>query len=138
MLISNSSGKVAVSPITSTELGYLDNTTSNIQNQINAVTDSLSWKLAGSATGTGNITIALSTCKELLAVSTATSPHNMTIHIPPVAGYYCGSFFVTNTDNSFFRIRVQSTNVHLVVAYSCTSEGTTDVTNSTSISVYYR
>lgn len=34
-LISNSAGKVAVSPITSTELGYLDNVTSNIQTQLN-------------------------------------------------------------------------------------------------------
>lgn len=34
-LISNSSGKVAVSDITSTELGYLDGVTSNIQTQLN-------------------------------------------------------------------------------------------------------
>ena len=34
-LISNSSGKVAVSSVTSTELGYLDGVTSNIQTQLN-------------------------------------------------------------------------------------------------------
>ena len=34
-LISNSSGKVAVSNVTSTELGYLDGVTSNIQTQLN-------------------------------------------------------------------------------------------------------
>ena len=34
-LVSNQSGKIAVSSITSTELGYLDNTTSNIQTQLN-------------------------------------------------------------------------------------------------------
>lgn len=34
-LISNSSGKVAVSNITSTELGYLDGVTSNVQTQLN-------------------------------------------------------------------------------------------------------
>ena len=34
-LISNGSGKVAVSAVTSTELGYLDGVTSNIQTQIN-------------------------------------------------------------------------------------------------------
>ena len=34
-LISNSSGKVAVSSVTSTELGYLDGVTSNIQAQLN-------------------------------------------------------------------------------------------------------
>lgn len=35
-LISNSSGKVAVSGVTSTELGYLDGVTSNVQTQLNA------------------------------------------------------------------------------------------------------
>jgi len=36
-LISNSSGKVAVSAVTSTELGYLDGVTSSIQTQINTI-----------------------------------------------------------------------------------------------------
>ena len=35
-LISNGSGKVAVSAVTSTELGYLDGVTSNLQTQLNA------------------------------------------------------------------------------------------------------
>lgn len=39
-LISNSSGKVAVSDVTSTELGYLDGVTSGIQAQIDAKSDS--------------------------------------------------------------------------------------------------
>ena len=34
-MISNSSGKVAVSNVTSTELGYLDGVTSNVQTQLN-------------------------------------------------------------------------------------------------------
>lgn len=34
VLISNSSGKVAVSNVTSTELGYLDGVTSNVQTQL--------------------------------------------------------------------------------------------------------
>lgn len=37
-LMSDSSGKVAVSAVTSTELGYLDGVTSNVQTQINTVT----------------------------------------------------------------------------------------------------
>ena len=37
-LVSNSSGKVAVSALTDTELGYLDGVTSNVQTQINTVT----------------------------------------------------------------------------------------------------
>lgn len=35
-IVSNSSGKVAVSDVTATELGYLDGVTSNIQTQLNA------------------------------------------------------------------------------------------------------
>lgn len=41
-LVSNLSGKVAVSDITSTELGYLDNVTSNIQTQLNSKLDTTS------------------------------------------------------------------------------------------------
>ena len=39
-LTSNSSGKVEVSAVTSTELGYLDGVSSNIQNQLNAISSS--------------------------------------------------------------------------------------------------
>ena len=38
-LVSNSSGKVAVSAVTSTELGYLDGVTSNVQTQLNGKAD---------------------------------------------------------------------------------------------------
>ena len=43
-LVSNSSGKVAVSAVTSTELGYLDGVTSNVQTQINAVNSKATTK----------------------------------------------------------------------------------------------
>ena len=46
-LISNSSGKVAVSDVTSTELGYLDGVTSNIQTQLNAKAPLASPTLTG-------------------------------------------------------------------------------------------
>lgn len=41
VVITNSSGKIAVSDITSTELGYLDGVTSNVQTQINSVASSV-------------------------------------------------------------------------------------------------
>ena len=47
-LISNSSGKVAVSAVTSTELGYLDGVTSNVQTQLNA-------KIIGENSVTGSV-----------------------------------------------------------------------------------
>lgn len=42
-LVSNSSGKIAVSAVTSTELGYLDGVTSNIQTQLNSKLNSSSY-----------------------------------------------------------------------------------------------
>ena len=43
-LISNSSGKVEVSAVTSTELEYLDGVTSSVQTQLNNLLDMLTWK----------------------------------------------------------------------------------------------
>lgn len=63
-LISNSSGKVAVSAVTSTELGYLDGVTSKIQTQLNnkqatLVSGTNIKTINGSSIlGSGNITIS--------------------------------------------------------------------------------
>ena len=50
-LVSNSSGKVAASTITSTELGYLDGVTSNIQTQLNKKLESVPVTSVNSKTG---------------------------------------------------------------------------------------
>lgn len=55
-LVSNSSGKVDVSSVTSTELGYLSGVTSNVQTQLNNCSDDLNNKIQlvtspGSTTG---------------------------------------------------------------------------------------
>lgn len=50
-LISNASGKVAVSAVTSTELGYLDGVTSNIQTQLNGKLSSAPVTSVNSKTG---------------------------------------------------------------------------------------
>ena len=50
-LISNSSGKVAVSTVTSTELGYLDGITGNLQTQLNGKQSTIT---GGASTITGN------------------------------------------------------------------------------------
>lgn len=49
-LVSNSSGKVAVSAVTATELGYLDGVTSNIQTQLNAKAGFPDWGNSNGAT----------------------------------------------------------------------------------------
>lgn len=67
-LISNSSGKVAVSDVTSTELSYLDGVTSNVQTQLNAkASDSAVVHKAGD-TMTGPLTIATKTSESPLAL----------------------------------------------------------------------
>ena len=50
-LVSNSSGKVAVSDVTATELGYLDGVTSNIQTQLNSKLSSAPVTSVNSKTG---------------------------------------------------------------------------------------
>lgn len=50
-LISNGNGKVAVSPVTSTELGYLDGVTSNVQNQLNAKQSKITYGTADPSGG---------------------------------------------------------------------------------------
>lgn len=55
-LVSNSSGKVAVSAVTSTELGYLDGVTSSIQTQLNGkstATNLVNGSVSGSLRSTG-------------------------------------------------------------------------------------
>ena len=56
-LVSNSSGKVAVSAVTSTEIGYLDGVTSAIQTQLNAKPVAYSGEVT---TSSGTATIAKS------------------------------------------------------------------------------
>lgn len=58
-LVSDSSGKVAVSDVTSTELGYLGGVTSNIQTQLNGKSDSShTHNYAGSSSAGGAATSA--------------------------------------------------------------------------------
>lgn len=58
-LVSNGSGKVVVANVTSTELGYLDGVTSNIQTQLNGKQASGSYMtLSGDQTASGNKTFS--------------------------------------------------------------------------------
>ena len=57
-LISNSSGKVDVSAVTSTELGYLDGVTSNIQTQLNSKLSAAPVTSVNSKTGEVKLTAA--------------------------------------------------------------------------------
>ena len=67
-LISNSSGKVAVSTVTSTELGYLDGVTSNVQTQLNSKQPKITVNGIIQGDGAGNISAAETVQAELLDV----------------------------------------------------------------------
>lgn len=77
-LISNSSGKVAVSAVTSTELGYLDGVTSAIQTQLNnkqaTLVSGTNIKTINGASilGSGNITISGGASGDYLPLSGGT------------------------------------------------------------------
>lgn len=60
-LVSNSSGKVAVSAVTSTELGYLDGVTSNVQDQLDGKADKTQAVYYIEGTGTTDTTNKVST-----------------------------------------------------------------------------
>jgi microcystin-dependent protein len=67
-LISNASGKVDVSNVTSTEIGYLDGVTSGIQAQLN----SKGPGTVTSVTGTAPISVATGTTTPAISISEAT------------------------------------------------------------------
>lgn len=74
-LISNGSGKVAVSEVTSTELGYLDGVTSNVQTQLDGKSGtSHTHSYAGSSSVGGSATSAvkLATARTISLVGDAT------------------------------------------------------------------
>lgn len=78
-LVSSSSGKLSASSITSTELGYLDGVTSNIQTQLNgkaASSHSHSYLPLSGGTITGNLTVNNSlTCNSRITVTGINYPH---------------------------------------------------------------
>lgn len=84
-LISNSSGKVAVSGVTSTELGYLDGVTSKIQTQLDAKLESsdLSGLVITRNYTTDNMVAAQNTSTELTYTIPAVSGYSVMLVLPP-------------------------------------------------------
>lgn len=87
-LISNGSGKVAVSAVTSTELGYLDGVTSNLQTQLDAkASSSHTHSYAGSSSVGG---AATSANKLNTDAGSATQPVYFSDGIPVATTYTLG------------------------------------------------
>lgn len=106
-LISNGSGKVAVSEVTSTELGYLDGVTSNVQTQLDGKADSEhthNYAGSSSAGGAANSAVKLSNARTINGVSfdgttnisitanpTSTQLSNVDLNEYTTAGFYFGA-----------------------------------------------
>lgn len=69
-LVSDENGKVAVSTVTSTELGYLDGVTSNIQTQLNGKLSSAPVTSVNSKTGDVSLTASDVSAMPAVAVTT--------------------------------------------------------------------
>jgi hypothetical protein len=110
-LVSNSNGKVAVSSITSTELGYLNGVTSNVQTQLNGKQASIT---GGASTITSsNLTASralVSNSNGKVAVSSATSTE---------LGYLSGV-----TSNIQTQLNGKQTTSNLVTSLSASSTDT--------------
>lgn len=70
-LISNSSGKVAVSDVTSTELGYLDGVTSNVQTQLGGKQPTITVNGIIQGDGAGNLSAVEAISADLLDLNPA-------------------------------------------------------------------
>ena len=92
-LVSNASGKVAVSSVTSTELGYLSGVTSSVQTQFNNINDTLAGAITGITAGTG---LSGGGTSGALSLSLATSG--------VTAGTYGPSAAVTGNNNTTMNV----------------------------------
>ena len=72
-LVSNSSGKVAVSAVTSTEIGYLDGVSSNIQTQLNTKVTSSGVTSVATGSGLSGGTITSTGTVSLSSISSLTN-----------------------------------------------------------------
>jgi hypothetical protein len=130
-LISNSSGKVAVSDVTSTELGYLDGVTSNVQTQLNA-------KAATSSLTDGSVTKVGTATK-----GSSTQPIYLSSGSPTTCSTYAGGTKVTlnGTDKgastaSFYAPTTVGTNYYILTSNGSGAPSWSNTISPDSIELY--
>ena len=124
-LVSDASGKVVVSAVTSTELGYLDGTTSNIQTQLDGKAASgHTHKYAGSSSAGG---AATSANKLNTNAGSATQPVYFANGIPVATTYTLGKS--VPSDAKFTDTNTHYTSKNVVGATTATSNTATALTN---------
>ena len=130
-LVSNSSGKVAVSGVTSTELGYLDGVTSNVQTQLNN-------KAATSSLTNGSVTKVGTTTK-----GSSTKPIYLSGGSPTTCSTYAGGTKVTlNGTNkeastaSFYAPTTVGTNYYILTSNGSGAPSWSNTISPDSIELY--
>ena len=120
-LVSNASGKVAVSAVTSTELGYLDGVTSNIQTQLNAKANAsalAAYALKDGSNASGTWPISISGNAGTVGGYTAERVARTMFYLPRVrlvdAGWYRVFSLVGRTDASGANVLLHLTRLYNV------------------------
>lgn len=136
-LISNSSGKVAVSAVTSTELGYLDGVTSAIQTQLNGKAASSHNHAASDITSGTLSSDRLPTVPVANggtgATTAAAARDNLGVSALIKAGSVANSVALNNNNTSSGEYAVASGHGTIASAYASFAEGlATDATNEAS------
>ena len=99
-LVSNSSGKVAVSSVTSTELGYLDGVTSNVQTQLNKKLETAPVTSVNNKTGAvtiGKSDVGLGSVDNVRQYSASNPPPYPVTSVNGATGEVKSTFYVTVT-----------------------------------------
>lgn len=124
-LVSDSSGKVAVSTVTSTELGYLDGVTSNVQTQLDKKLESAPVTSVNGKTGAVTLSasdvgaVATSDVTQTLGLSTIKIPSEKAvsdamIHQLPITITYDSAIKTYSVDKTFAEIKTAYNNGYLI------------------------
>ena len=122
-LVSNGSGKVAVSNVTATELGYLDGATSGIQEQINALNNDLGalGNVRINATGSsGDVQINGYSNRQMYVITVNVGGKNLQVlHVADTSKTIAHYIVYGNGNLTYFWFDVQKNgNIHFVQSWS--------------------
>lgn len=125
-LVSNSSGKVAVSAVTSTELGYLDGVTSNVQTQLNSKQPKITVNGIIQGDGAGNLSVAelnpasvgLGNVDNVKQYSATNPPPYPVTSVNGATGEVKSTFYVTVTQGDDNSVTADKTAAEVYAAYA--------------------
>ena len=121
VLVSNSSGKVAVSNVTSTELGYLDGVTSNVQTQLDKKLEKAPVTSVNNKTGAvtlGKSDVGLGSVDNVKQYSASNPPPYPVTSVNGATGDVKSTFYVTVTQGDNYTATANKTAEEVYAAYA--------------------